>query len=123
VGLLVGAAGLGVGLAYWAAGSDAWRTMIFTTLTFAQVGQALAIRSAHDPLYRIGLFSNRALAGLAAAVVGLQLAAVYWGPLGEMFSTVPLGATDLAVSVAAGAAVYVLLEAEKLVPLGLRRAA
>jgi Ca2+-transporting ATPase len=112
-GALIGLAALGVGAWYWLAGHAGWQTMIFTTLAFAQVGQALAVRSTHDSLFQIGVLSNRLLAGLAAAVVALQLAVISWAPLREMFGTVPLSAVDLATSAGVGLLVFALLELGK----------
>ena len=43
--------------------NPAWQTMIFTTLTLSEMGYVMAIRSVRDSLFRIGLFSNRALLG------------------------------------------------------------
>jgi len=41
----------------WGAATDEhWRTIIFTVLTLAQMGNALASRSEHDSLFRIGHF-------------------------------------------------------------------
>ena len=63
IGLLMGIVSLMLGYWYWASGSSVeahWRTIIFTVLTFAQMGNALAIRSSHDSLFRIGIFSNMA---------------------------------------------------------------
>jgi Ca2+-transporting ATPase len=112
-GILIGVVSLGIGIGYWRAGHAEWQTMIFTTLAFAQVGQALAVRSAHDSLFRIGVFSNRLLASLAVAVVVLQLAVLTWAPLRDLFGTEPLGATDFAVCAGVGVFVFGVLEAEK----------
>ncbi len=113
-GALIGVVSLGIGIWYWLGGHAEWQTMIFTTLAFAQVGQALAVRSAHDSLFRIGVVSNRLLASLAAAVVVLQLAVITWTPLREMFGTEPLSPADLATCAGVGAFVFVVLEVEKL---------
>ena len=51
--------------------------MAVTTVVFAQVFQALAIRSNTESLFRQGLLSNRALLISAAAVVILQLIVIY----------------------------------------------
>ncbi len=113
VGVLIGVVSLGAGYAYWAAGSAAWQTVVFTTLALAQVGQALAIRSSRDSLFAIGPLGNRPLAALVVLAVALQLAVVFWSPLGAMFGTVPLSATDLAVCAGLGLLVFAVIEAEK----------
>jgi Ca2+-transporting ATPase len=112
-GAMIGGAALGVGLWYWSSGDAAWQTMIFTTLAFAQVGQALAARSSRDSLFEIGVASNRLLAALAVAVVALQLAVVAWAPLGEMFGTVQLSSADLGICAAVGTVVFAALEMAK----------
>ena len=45
VGVLTGLIALAVGVAVLGVGSPVWQTMIFTTLCFSQVGQALAMRA------------------------------------------------------------------------------
>lgn len=112
-GIVIGVVSLGIGIGYWRAGHAEWQTMIFTTLAFAQVGQALAVRSRHDSLFSIGIFSNRLLASLAVAVVVLQLAVLTWTPLQELFGTKPLAAFDFAVCAGVGVFVFVVLELEK----------
>ena len=47
VGVLTGVIALAMGLVY-CGGSPYWQTMIFTTLCFSQVGQALAMRSSRS---------------------------------------------------------------------------
>lgn len=113
VGVLIGVVSLGAGYAYWAAGSAAWQTVVFTTLALAQVGQALAIRSSRDSLFAIGPLGNRPLAALVVLAVALQLGVVFWSPLGTMFGTVPLSATDLGVCAGLGLLVFVVIETEK----------
>ncbi len=71
VGLLIGAIGLGLGAWYYFSGSPAWQTMIFTSLAFAQVGQALASRSNRASIFALGLTSNPLLLGMAVLVTVL----------------------------------------------------
>jgi Ca2+-transporting ATPase len=71
VGLLIGAIGLGLGAWYYFLGSPAWQTMIFTSLAFAQVGQALASRSNRASIFALGLTSNPLLLGMAVLVTVL----------------------------------------------------
>jgi len=102
--------------------------MIFLTLGFAQVFQALATRSNTESVFAIGLSGNRVMAAMIALVVALQLAAVYlpWlqGPFLRLVS--PSG-LDLAVSIALGSVVLLAIELEKLLrrgqPTGPRRPA
>ena len=109
VGLLIGIAALAVGYAYYENGQAEWQTMIFTSLAFLQVFQAIGTRSSTESLRTIGLTSNRVMVAIVSVVVGLQLAAIYT-PLREFLDLEPLGAADLALCVGLGAALLGVLE-------------
>jgi Ca2+-transporting ATPase len=113
VGLLMGAVGLTVQAAARAAGWE-WRTMVFTTIALLQLGHALAIRSERQSLVSLGLFTNWRLVAAVAATVVLQLLLIYLPPLQDWFGTAALGATELAVTVAASTVVFLAVELEKL---------
>jgi Ca2+-transporting ATPase len=104
---------LGVGYGYWSAGAAQWQTMVFLTLTLAQMAHVLAIRSTRDSLFRIGLWSNRPLLGAVALTFVLQLVVVYAPSLQGFFSTMALSARDLAVGLAASSIVFWGVELEK----------
>lgn len=117
IGLLMGVVSLALGYWSWAFGSSTtahWRTIIFTVLTLAQLGNALAIRSSRDTLFRIGVFSNMALIGSLALTFGLQIAVVYWPPLQAIFKTTALSATELLLCIALSTIVFWSIEALKL---------
>jgi Ca2+-transporting ATPase len=97
-----------------------WRTMVFTTVAFVQLGHALAIRSEHASLRSLGLRTNPALLAAVGVTVALQLAIVYAEPLHAWFHTAALGVTELAITVAASTVVLLAVELEKW--LGRRRA-
>ena len=113
VGLLMGLVCLGIGFWGWSTGCPAWQTMVFTTLTLSQMGNALATRSERDSLLAIGLGSNRALLGAVALTILLQLAVVYIPFLQGVFRTVALGPVELAVCLALSSVVFWGVEAEK----------
>jgi Ca2+-transporting ATPase len=113
VGLLMGLVVLGVGYGYWSAGAAQWQTMVFLTITLAQMAHVLAIRSERDSLFRIGLWSNRPLLGAVALTFVLQLALVYVPVLQGFFTTVALSAGDLALGLAASSIVFWGVELEK----------
>jgi len=98
-----------------------WQTVLFTSLAFAQIGQAMALRSFDHSFFRMGLFSNRVLLAMAAAVVVLQGIVVYLPLAQPVFGTVPLALDTLAWVVLPGVCVFVMLEAEKLVHSRLAR--
>ena len=113
-GLLIGAISLGMGAWHFFTGHDDWQTMMFTTLAFAQVWQALGIRSGNDSLFKTGLFSNKPLLSLALTVALAQLAAVYLPALNAFLRTNPLTSADLLLCIAAGSFVFIYAELEKI---------
>ena len=116
VGALIGAVALLVGWLYFdPANPDdrTWQTMIFTTLAFLQVGQALASRSSRESFFTLGIGTNPTLLGLAAIVIVLQFAVLYAPFLEQFFQIVPLSSRDLLVAVALGSLAFVAIEIEK----------
>ena len=114
VGLLIGGLGLGIGSWYYFGGRPEWQTMIFSSLAFAQVGQALASRSNRESLWTLGLGSNPLLLGMAALVSLLQLAVIYVPPVAAFFSATPLSLPDLLIALGAGVVVLAAVEVTKL---------
>ncbi len=92
-----------------------WRTLIFTVLTLAQMGNALATRSARDSLFQIGVFSNMALIGSVALTFVLQLLVIYWAPLQNIFKTTSLTAAELVLCIALSTIVFWAVELQKLI--------
>jgi Ca2+-transporting ATPase len=114
VGLLIGALGLGIGSWYYFNGRPEWQTMIFSSLAFAQVGQALASRSNRESIFSQGFGSNPLMLGMALLVTILQLAVIYIQPVAEFFSVTPLNLPDLIIALGTGVLVMAVLEMEKL---------
>ena len=115
IGPFMGLVSLGVGLWAYLAGSPYWATMVFTTLTLSQMGNALAVRSSRDSLFRIGLFSNKPMLGAVLLTLVLQLLITYWVPAQNLFGTQPLPLAELAISLAASTLVFWAVEFEKLI--------
>ncbi len=115
LGTWIGAVTLGVGLVYALLGRPEWQTMMFTTLAFAQVFQALGTRSIKDSLLRLNPFGNRLLLGMALAVAVLQLVVVYVPASETFFGVQALPIADLAVAVGLGAVTLLVMEIEKAV--------
>ncbi len=113
VGLLIGAVSLIAQSWAFHSGSDAWQTMVFTTLTFAQLAHVLAIRSERESLFSIGIFSNRYLIGAIVLTFLLQLATIYVPFLQPIFKTQPLTLNELAICCALASLVFVAVEIEK----------
>jgi Ca2+-transporting ATPase len=116
IGTLIGVLALSIGVWYYLQGLPQWQTMLFTTLTFLQIFQALATRSNTESLLRIGLFSNRTMLLAIGVVLLLQLAAIYLPPLSTVFlNTLPLTPFDLAVALGTGIFLFAAIEVEKLI--------
>lgn len=113
VGAMIGALALGLGSWYYFSDRPEWQTMIFTSLAFMQVFQALASRSSKDSLIKLGVLSNPLLAGMALLVVGLQMMVMYIPALASFFEVVPLSGCDLSIAAATGVVVFVVMELEK----------
>jgi len=113
IGVLIGIVTLAVGAWYYFAGRSNWQTLVFTTLAFAQVGQALAARSHRQSLFTIGLRSNLLMLAMALVVVLAQLAVIFLPPLQLFFETQPLAPADLLVAIAVGLLIFAAIELEK----------
>jgi Ca2+-transporting ATPase len=113
IGLLL--AGLCLGVQAWAisTGHADWQTMVFTVLTLGQMAHVMGIRSEQDPLWRIGVASNRPLLGAVLLTFALQLATIYVPVLNPIFKTQPLSLLELCICLAAAGVVWVATEAEK----------
>ena len=119
-GLLLAVVAFGVGYWAWvnqlrdATGTAlAWGTMVFMTLTLAQLGHALAVRSNRESLFRIGLRTNPLLLGAVLVTLLLQLLVVYLPPLQALFGTVPLTLGQLLICLGASTIVFWGVEIEK----------
>ncbi|MBC7093660.1 cation-translocating P-type ATPase [Candidatus Bipolaricaulota bacterium] len=113
VGLLMGLVSLLMGYWAWSLGRETWQTMVFTTLTLSQMGNALAIRSGRDSLWRLGLLSNRPLLGAVLLTFVLQMAVIYVPFLQRIFRTASLPPAELGVSLALSTVVFWGVEGRK----------
>jgi len=95
--------------------SDSWRTMLFTTLVFAQLTLALGERSRRSSLIQIGLLSNRYMLIAVVFTVCLQVAVIYLPLLQGFFSTVPLSAAQIGICFALSLIMLLAVETEKLI--------
>jgi len=120
-GVVIGMAALAIGFVYEARDSHLWQTMLFSSLAFLQIFQAIGSRSSDPERRSIDLRSNPVMAGIVTLVVLLQFAALYT-PLRGFLDVEPLGLVDLGVCVGAGAGLLALMEIERAV-MARRRAA
>ena len=114
IGILMGLVSLGIGYVYWLDDPDGvWQTMVFTTLALAQLGNALAVRSEKQSLFKLGIGTNRPLLWTVLGTLAIQIAIVYWEPAQDLLHTEALSAADLAVVLVVSTGVFWAVEAEK----------
>lgn len=120
-GIVLSLLALVSGFGLWRSGDEGWQTALFTTLVFAQLAMALAVRSEEESLFRIGLLSNKPMLLAVVVTIALQLVLVYWPPAQIVFKTTPLTAFDLGLSAVLALAVLVIVESWKAIVRSRRR--
>jgi Ca2+-transporting ATPase len=116
IGALIGLVALGVGIFYFDPVNPedkAWQTMIFTTIAFLQIGQALASRSTSVSVFSLGVSTNWFIFLMVFLVLGLQLMVLYTPALEAVFDITPLSAPDLGICAALGSIAFIAIEVEK----------
>jgi Ca2+-transporting ATPase len=73
----------------------------------------LAIRSERESLFSQGLFSNTPLLLAVLVTSGLQLMAIYAGPLSRLLKTEPLAPVQLLCCMATASVIFIAVEVEK----------
>lgn len=112
-GLLLGMVPLLTGFWFWKHENPGWQTMVFTILTLAQLGQAMAIRSDKSSLFEIGIFSNKPLLGAVLLTLALQAAVIYV-PFFQIFlKTVALSPGEFFLCILLSAVVFWAVELKK----------
>ena len=112
-GLLLGLVCLA--LATWAFATERpWQTMAFTSLALLQLGNALALRSDRESVFRLGLSRNPFLLAVLAGTLVLQLARIYLPVAQELLSTQPLSLPDLVVVLVVSTTMFWVVEFQKL---------
>lgn len=92
-----------------------WQTMVFTVLSFAQLGHVLAVRSDKTFLFKQGIFSNTLLLLSVLFTFCLQLAVIYIPYLNELLKTQPLSLQELGFCILMAMIVFHAVELEKLI--------
>jgi Ca2+-transporting ATPase len=113
VGMLMG--GVSIGAQAWAIhlGNEKWMTMVFTILSFSQMGQAMAGRSNWNSIFSQGIFGNKQLLGAVLLTLGLQMAVIYVPFLQNIFSTKSLTIIELLICIGLSSIVFWAVELEK----------
>jgi Ca2+-transporting ATPase len=120
ISLLVGYAGYNGWLATdLTPGSDEfgrwWRTLVFTTLTLSQMGNALAVRSNTESLFKIGFSTNWLMLAAVVMTFVLQMGVIYIPFLQNVFRTTALSLSDLALALVLSMGVLLAIELEKFI--------
>ena len=110
MGVVMSIVALAIGVIAYRSGDPAWRTLIFTTLIFAQIVLALEVRSEYDSLFTIGFFSNMPMVWAFVSTLVLQMLVIYVPFFQNIFETQALNPRDLAI--AFGASLFVLIFVE-----------
>jgi Ca2+-transporting ATPase len=92
-----------------------WQTMVFTVLSLAQMGNALAVRSDDQSLFTLGIGSNRPLLLAVLLTTALQFAVIYTPFLQRIFDTTALTFWQMLASLALSAVLFVAVEIVKLI--------
>lgn len=90
-----------------------WQSMVFTTLALLQLGNAVAVRSERESVFRLGLMSNLPLTVAVLGTLVVQLALVYVPALQPIFVTEALSPLQLGIVLAASTLGFAAVEAEK----------
>jgi Ca2+-transporting ATPase len=114
VGGLIAALTLGIGAMYFDPEhplDNTWQTMIFMTLGFTQMGNALGLRA--SGISPLSPTSNPLMTVLTLMTLGLQLAVIYLPFMEKFFGLTPLALQDLGISFGLGVLVFVIVRIEK----------
>jgi len=90
-----------------------WQTMVFTILCLSQMGNAFALRSERESLFKIGIFSNMYMFGAVVLTFVLQMCIIYIPQLNPIFKTTPLNLRDLLITLIISSIVFFAVETEK----------
>jgi Ca2+-transporting ATPase len=106
-----------ISVQWWAAGQlfdvRTQQTMVFTTLCFVQLGNALSVRFVHHSLFSSRIFVNKELWGAIVLTVIMQLLIVYVPFLQSIFKTTALAWNAMAVILLATVGTVLCIESIK----------
>ena len=111
VGVVIATVSLGLAVLYFPPAEPTnltWQTIIFATIGFGQLFQALALRSsAHSPF---ALTTNPLMTVVVTGTLLLQLGVMYLPFMNSVFGLVALPLRELLISVAAGSVVFLTVK-------------
>jgi P-type Ca2+ transporter type 2C len=92
-----------------------WQTMVFTVLSFIQLGHVLAIRSEKQFLFKQGIFSNLPLIGSVLLTFVLQIMVIYLPVANKIFKTQPLELNEFLICIGVATVLFHAVELEKFI--------
>ncbi|MBN2528216.1 MAG: cation-translocating P-type ATPase [Deltaproteobacteria bacterium] len=113
MGIVIGVVSMVTGMWFWHQGGAGWQTVLFSTLAFAQIFQAIGTRSTSESIFAIGFLSNPSMAAIVALVIILQVCGIYLPPMQKFLGTTAISGMELAVSFGAGGTILIFAELEK----------
>jgi Ca2+-transporting ATPase len=97
----------------WDAGDEAWQSVLFTSIAFAELAGTFAMRSERISLWRLGPFSNRAMVGAVAVTVALQVALIVLPFMRDLLDLQPLGVEHWLIVIGLAFAYLAVVEIDK----------
>ena len=97
----------------WDAGDDAWQTVLFTSIAFAELAGGFAMRSERVSLRDLGILTNRALVGAVALTAALQVLLVAVPFPRNLFGLQSLTAAQWLLVIAVALTYLVVVELDK----------
>ena len=94
--------------------SPHWQTVAFTTLTFAQLAHALAVRRRDAMTFGRSAGDNPSLIGAVLLMIVLQMLVIYLPAAQRIFHTTPLTSKELAMIAVASLTIILWVDGEKL---------
>jgi Ca2+-transporting ATPase len=99
---------------FYQADLDKARTIATTACVFSELFLVFTCRSDRN-IWEIGIFSNKFLTFAVLIAAALQIFAIYFSPLANIFGFVPLSAGELALAIFSSSAAFVFFEGVKVV--------
>ena len=113
-GLIMGIGTLLMFIYYNKASLSKARTVAFTTLVMFQMFAVISSRTLHHSWRSLNPFSNKILLGTISVSILLQVAVIYFAPLGAVFGTVPLTLQDWLKIIGVSSLGFIVMELSKI---------